>query len=77
MTNYWKLHILQNNQPSVNATKYQKGVNCVGVKVFNTLPFYIKTDVGNPINLKQCYKNSYGKIRFSPWMNILKSTAKI
>jgi len=32
------------HQPSVNATKYQKGVHCIGVKVFNMLPFYIKAD---------------------------------
>jgi len=37
-----KLH-----QPSVNATKYQKGVHCIGVEVFNMLPFYIKAEVDN------------------------------
>jgi len=26
----------------VNLTKYQKGVYCLGVKVFNMLPSYIK-----------------------------------
>ena len=31
------------HQPSVNATKYQKGV-----KVFNMLPFYIKAESDNP-----------------------------
>ena len=31
------------HQPSVNVTKYQKGVYCLGVKVFNMLPPYIKT----------------------------------
>jgi len=30
------------HQPSVNATKYQKGVHCIGVKVFNMLPSCIK-----------------------------------
>ena len=36
------------HQPSVNATKYQKAVHCIGVKVFNMLPFYIKAEVDNP-----------------------------
>ena len=35
------------HQPSVNATKYQKGVHCIDVKVFNMLLFYIKADVDN------------------------------
>jgi len=50
------------HQPSVNATKYQKGVHCIGVTVFNMCPFYIKGEVDNPKNLKQCYKNTYVKI---------------
>jgi len=40
------------HQPSVNATKYQKGVHCIGVKVFNMLPFYIKAEADNPKKLK-------------------------
>jgi len=60
------------HQPSVNATKYQKAVHCIDVKVFNVLPFYIKAQSDNPKkNLKHCYKNTYVKIRFIPWMNIL------
>jgi len=35
-------------QLSVNATKYQKAVHCIGVKVFNMLPFYIKAKTDNP-----------------------------
>jgi hypothetical protein len=46
------------HQPSVNATKYQKVVHCIGVKVFNLLPFYIKAEVDNPKIFKQCYKNT-------------------
>jgi len=46
------------HQPSVNATKYQKVVHCIGVKVFNFLPFYIKAEVDNPKIFKQCYKNT-------------------
>ena len=62
--------------PSVNVTKYQKGVYCIGVKLFNMLPFYIKAEVDNPKNLKQCYENTYVKILFIPWMTILNFTAK-
>ena len=40
------------HQPSVNATKYQKVVHCIGVKVFNMLHFYIKTEVDNPKKFK-------------------------
>jgi len=43
------------HQPSVNATKYQIGVHCIGVKVF---PFHIKAESNNPKNLKHCYKNT-------------------
>jgi len=32
-------------------TKYQKGVHCIGVKVFNMLPFYIKANSDNPKNI--------------------------
>jgi len=35
------------HQPFVNATKYQKGVQCIGVMVFNMLPFYIKAEYEN------------------------------
>jgi len=35
------------HQPSVNATKYQEGVHCIGVKVFNMLPFYIRAEADN------------------------------
>ena len=65
------------HQLSVNATKYQMGVHCIGVKVFNMLPFYIKAEVDNPKKLKQCYTNNYVKIIFIPLLNILNSTAKI
>jgi len=41
------------HQPSVNATKYQKGVHCTGVKVFNMLPFYIKAEVDIPKKKKK------------------------
>jgi len=52
------------HQPSVNVTKYQKGVYCLGVKVFNMLLSYIKTEFDNPkkfkvILQKFLYKNSF------------------
>jgi len=40
------------HQPSVNATKYQKGVHCIGVKVFEMLPFYVKAECDNPKKFK-------------------------
>ena len=40
------------HQPSVNVTKYQKGVYCLGVKVFNMLPPYITTESDNPKKFK-------------------------
>jgi hypothetical protein len=36
------------HQPSVNVPKYQKGVYYLGVKVFNMLPSYIKSESDNP-----------------------------
>jgi len=36
------------HQPSVNATKYEKAVHCIGVKVFNMLPFYVNAESDNP-----------------------------
>jgi len=35
-------------QPSLNVTKYQKGVYCLGVKVFNMLHSYIKSEFADP-----------------------------
>jgi len=40
------------HQPSVNVTKYQKGVHHMGVKVFNMLPFYIKAESDNTKKFK-------------------------
>ena len=36
------------HQPSVNLTKYRKGVYYIGVKLFNKLPIYIKIESDNP-----------------------------
>ena len=40
------------HQPSVNLTKYQKGVYYLGVKVFNKLPTYLKVESDNPKEFK-------------------------
>jgi hypothetical protein len=40
------------HQPSVNLAKYQKEVYYLGVKVFNMLPSYIKTEFENPKEFK-------------------------
>ena len=40
------------HQPSVNMTKYQKGVYYLGVKVFNKIPTYIKVESDNPKKFK-------------------------
>ena len=40
------------HQPSVNLTKYQKGVYYLVVKVFNKLPTYIKIESDNPKKFK-------------------------
>ena len=40
------------HQPSVNLTKYQKGVYHLGYKVFNMVPSYINMESDNPKKLK-------------------------
>ena len=52
------------HQPSVNVTKYQKGVYYLGVKVYNMLPVYIKIEYDNPKKFKLVlwkflYENSF------------------
>jgi len=52
------------HQPSVNVAKYQKGVHYLGVKVFNMLLSYIKTEFENPKKFKVLlqkflYENSF------------------
>ena len=44
------------HQPSVNATKYQKEVHCIAVKVCNMLPFYIKAESDNSKKFKALLK---------------------
>jgi hypothetical protein len=40
------------HQPSSNFTVYQKGVYCMGIKVYNNLPSYIKDESYNPRKFK-------------------------
>jgi len=52
------------HQPSVNLTKYQQGVYCLAVKVFNMLSSYSKIESDNPnkskLILQKClYENSF------------------
>jgi hypothetical protein len=41
-------------QPSSNITVYQKGVYCMGIKVYNNLPPDIKDESYNPRKFKTC-----------------------
>ena len=55
------------HQPSVNVTKFQKGVSNLGAKVFNMLPSYIKIESDNPkkfkfVLQKFLYKNSFNSL---------------
>jgi len=59
------------HQPSVNITKYQKAVYCLGVKVFNMLPPYIKTESDNPKKFKVVLQTFFMTILFILWRNIL------
>ena len=59
------------HQPSLNVTKYQKGVYCLGVKVFNILPSCIKTEFDNPKKFKAVLQKFYMKIPCILWKNIL------
>jgi len=52
------------HQPSVNAIKYQKEVHCIGVKVFNMLPFYIKAEFDNPKEFKAVLQKYLSKNSF-------------
>ena len=52
------------HQPSVNITKYQKAAYCVGVKVYNILPSYIKTESDNPKKFKTVLQNFLYKHSF-------------
>jgi hypothetical protein len=41
------------HQPTVNLTKYQKGVYCMGIKVYNAPTSYIKIESNNPKRFKK------------------------
>jgi hypothetical protein len=71
------------HQPSVNVTKYQKGVYYLGIKVFNALTSDIKLEFNNPKKFKVVLKKLYEKsfilwrytlifrsIKFCLWIHI-------
>jgi hypothetical protein len=41
-------------QPLSNLTVYQKGVHCMGIRVYNNLPFYIKEESYNLRKYNTC-----------------------
>jgi hypothetical protein len=45
------------HQPLTSLTKYQKGMYCLGVKVYNGLPSYIEDISDNPIRFKSILKD--------------------
>jgi len=52
------------HQPSANLTKYQTGVYYMGLKIFNTIPVYIKQESDNPKKFESLlkeflYENSF------------------
>jgi len=52
---FWDIDTRQHanfHQPSMNLTKYQKGVDYLGVKVFNKLPTYTKIESDNTKKFK-------------------------
>jgi hypothetical protein len=44
-------------QPLSNLTVYQKGVYCMGIRVYNNLPFHIKEESYNFSKFKRCLKH--------------------
>ena len=48
-------------------TKYQKGVYCLGVKVFNMLPSYIKIESYNPKKFKFILQKFFYENSFYSW----------
>ena len=55
------------HQPSMNLTKYQKGVYYLGVKVFNMLPSYIKIESDNPKKFKLILQKLFSENSFYSW----------
>jgi len=45
------------HQPSVNLKKYQTGVYYMAIKIFNSLPSYIKKEFTNPTKFVTLVKN--------------------
>jgi hypothetical protein len=52
------------HQATVNLTKYQKGVYCMGIKVYNALPSYIKIESNIPKRFKKILNGFIIKNKF-------------
>jgi hypothetical protein len=59
------------HQPSVNLPKYQQGVYCLDVKVFNMLSTFSKIESDNPKKLKLILQKCLYENSFYSWMKIL------
>ena len=59
------------HHPSVRVTECQKAVYCLGVKLFNVLLPYIKSESDNPKKFKGILQNFYMTNLFIHWRNIL------
>jgi hypothetical protein len=56
----YKINIRRTNnfhQLLSNLTAYQKGVYCMGIRAYNSLPPYIKGEFHNPRKFETCLKN--------------------
>ena len=61
------------HQPSVNMTKFQKGVSNLGANVFNMLPSCIEIEFDNPKKFKMALQKFLYENYFNFWMNIFQS----
>jgi hypothetical protein len=52
--------------PITNLTIYQRGVHYMGIKIFNSLPPYVKDISYNVKKFEICLNNSYICILFTP-----------
>jgi hypothetical protein len=57
--NYCTRHRRNLHQPAANLAQYQNGVLYRGVRMYNSLPAYIKNEYHNPKILKEFWKGSY------------------
>ena len=66
----WHLIIhLDFHYPSANLKKFQTGVHYMSVKIYNSLPIYIKNEINNKKNLNPSWRNFYLRTHFIHWKN--------